>query len=275
MSVQPPHPDPDDPRPPELTPPVDPWSANDPLPEPASAVPQSPAYPPQAYPAPAPAYPAYPAVPAGGLPQPYPQAPYAYPQAYAHSPAHGSGQVRSLRVPARLATTGLALTLVYALFLELATPTLNDSFRTGSDDGLVVASFLGYAGVFLFTIVAFLTWLHRASTNLWNAGRPMKWRPGWTIGAWLIPIANLVLPLLVFREVDRQSRDHGPALFTTWAASWTVDLLLERYSGNVSDPTSGLYLLSIGAMPIAALAAILLVRRITADQEHLIQPQPF
>ncbi|BCJ42847.1 hypothetical protein GCM10010168_04130 [Actinoplanes ianthinogenes] len=244
---------------------------------------------PPAYPAPAPAYPAYPAPAPPGYPAPasgppgYPAPASAYPAPvsayavppgagvppapYAYPPAYAPGYARSLRGPAILAGTGLALTMVYSLVLEL----LTRSLPVGTDNGLI-AVFLGYLGVFLFTVVTFLVWLHRASTNLWNTGHRLKWRPGWAIGAWFIPLANLVLPLLVFREIDQQSRDHGPGLFVTWAAAWTIGIVVDGYASNGAEQFSGLSLITT---PVAAVAAILLIRRITTDQQRLVQPTPF
>ncbi|GAA4593057.1 hypothetical protein BJY16_000838 [Actinoplanes octamycinicus] len=272
MNAQQPPPVPDDPRPEDLIPPADPWSAEAntetwPSATPPPAYPATaPAYPapPPAYPAPAPAYPAYPA-PAAAQPAPVPAysgppAPYSYPPAYA------PGRARSLRGPAILAGTGLAVTLVYSLVLELLS---RRGYLGGSDP--MVAMSLGYLGVFLFTVVTFLVWLHRASVNLWTTGHRLKWRPGWTIGAWFIPLANLVLPLLVVREIDQRSRDHGPGLFVVWAAAWTVGIVLDGYSSNGAQQFAGLSLITT---PVAAIAAILLIRRITADQERLVQPAP-
>ncbi|WP_436526483.1 DUF4328 domain-containing protein [Actinoplanes sp. HUAS TT8] len=241
---------------------------------PTSAMPPQPGFPPQAYPAPVPGYPTYPGRPSAysppavnGIPQPYAQAPYTYPQPYP------SGPVRSLRLPSHLAIGGLAATAVYSVLLQVIGYSIyRTSYATYDDRNLLNIAFAGYGAVFLFTAVTFLVWLHRASANLWNTGHAMKWRPGWTIGAWLIPLANLVLPLLVFREVDRSAREHGPGLFSLWAVAWTIDIVLERASSSTINPYGGVGLISWISLPVAAVAAILLIRRITTDQTHLTQP---
>ncbi|GIE83754.1 DUF4328 domain-containing protein [Actinoplanes regularis] len=265
-------------------------------------------YPPQAYPAPAPAYPTYPAQgypgaapgavqgypgAASGAAQGYPgaapgvapgypgaapgypgaapnyngtQAPYYYPQAY---PA---GPIRSLRVPAGLAIAGLALALVFGFLLEIMDFVVGDGLTSAGVDGLGAAAGVGYLIAFIFTIVTFMVWLHRASTNLWNTGHGMKWRPGWTIGGWFIPFANLVIPLLVFREVDRETHDHGSGLFATWAVAWILTPILERVGqvpGTLLSASSGVALL------VSGVAAIFLIRRITDGQEQrFLQSQP-
>lgn len=53
--------------------------------------------------------------------------------------------------------------------------------------------------------VLFMLWLGRARRHLAEFdGRPI-YSPGWTVGAWLIPIANLIMPGLVVADVARWS----------------------------------------------------------------------
>jgi hypothetical protein len=54
---------------------------------------------------------------------------------------------------------------------------------------------LGPTGASLATAVGFLVWFHRAYTNLPALGiEPLPYATGWTIGAWLVPLLNLVRP---------------------------------------------------------------------------------
>jgi hypothetical protein len=64
-------------------------------------------------------------------------------------------------------------------------------------------------------LVLVIVYLYRASlnTDLWNRDRK-TWTTGWTIGAWFIPFANVVLVPLVVAEIwrrspDPDSRGHG------------------------------------------------------------------
>src|SRR5918997_1098797 len=53
-------------------------------------------------------------------------------------------------------------------------------------------------------VVAFLLWLHRASKNLAALGNPksrIEYTPGWAVGWFFIPFANLVMPYRAVREV--------------------------------------------------------------------------
>jgi hypothetical protein len=50
--------------------------------------------------------------------------------------------------------------------------------------------------------ISFIVWFFRVHRNLPSLGNEgLKWSPGWTIGAWFIPLANWILPYLVMCEV--------------------------------------------------------------------------
>jgi Domain of unknown function (DUF4328) len=140
----------------------------------------------------------------------------------------------------------------------------------------------------LVTGIAFICWLHRARVNLYYFGvYDLRWKPGWTIGAWFIPIVNIVIPLLVVNEVDRASEQRagassgGRSVFVLWAISWSGFLLLDRYT-SVATPSivdlsardldrfSGLSVIATGLQIAAALFAIRLVRRITTNQQRVL-----
>ena len=58
--------------------------------------------------------------------------------------------------------------------------------------------------VWLATFVVLLVWMHkshRATDTLAPGAR--QWSGGWTIGAWFIPLAQVVLPKLVLNEIER------------------------------------------------------------------------
>lgn len=59
----------------------------------------------------------------------------------------------------------------------------------------------------IITGVLVMSWTYSASKSL-DARGPIgrRWRGAWTIGAWLIPFANLILPRLVFNELEKISQ---------------------------------------------------------------------
>lgn len=68
--------------------------------------------------------------------------------------------------------------------------------------GFLSIALMGY----LITAVIFITWFfhaYRAGASRGATGR--TWAAGWTIGGWVIPLANFVIPKLTMNEVDRMS----------------------------------------------------------------------
>ena len=56
------------------------------------------------------------------------------------------------------------------------------------------------------TGIAFLFWVHRAYSNLSALkARNLEFTPGWAVGWWFIPFANLVKPFQVIRELFNES----------------------------------------------------------------------
>jgi len=75
--------------------------------------------------------------------------------------------------------------------------------------GLMVAGAL--FGLFNFMVntvalVFFLIWIYRAYSNLYLfTDKRLKYSPGWAVGYFLIPVANLFMPYLVTTEILRHS----------------------------------------------------------------------
>jgi len=74
-----------------------------------------------------------------------------------------------------------------------------------SDQDAFSANGLAYFAAFVAGIL-FIVWLYQAYRSAESRGATgRRWGPGWTIGGWFIPLANLVIPKLVVNEVDRMS----------------------------------------------------------------------
>jgi hypothetical protein len=88
--------------------------------------------------------------------------------------------------------------------------------------------------VLIATVVVWCIWQHRAQrTAIELAGRGLTFTPGWAVGWWFIPIANLWKPFQAVRELWKAS--HGGDAWRTmatwpvlgwWWASWIVSNLL-------------------------------------------------
>lgn len=62
--------------------------------------------------------------------------------------------------------------------------------------------------VFAVTLVLFLVWFHKALSNLHDAGLSgLEARPGWAVGSFFVPVANLIVPYRAMREL--WNRSHG------------------------------------------------------------------
>src|SRR5688500_15420075 len=61
---------------------------------------------------------------------------------------------------------------------------------------------------FLIAAVPIAIWIYRAHANLREAGLDeLKYSPGWSVGSYFVPLANLVIPLRAMRELH--NRSHG------------------------------------------------------------------
>jgi hypothetical protein len=128
------------------------------------------------------------------------------------------------------------------------------------------------AFLLLATGLAFVAWLFDARVNLDGVEPRLRWHPIWSYAGWFIPVASLVISLLVVREIDRATQrlangSDRPGLFTAWAVSFTAYQILLFIPGGRAV---GVVLAVVQV--VAAIAAILLVRRITAEQQIAASP---
>ncbi|MDQ1558239.1 MAG: hypothetical protein QOD32_1299 [Pyrinomonadaceae bacterium] len=150
--------------------------------------------------------------------------------------------------------------------------------------------------VFIATAAAFLMWMHRAYRNLPALGaRRLDTTPGWAVGYFFIPFANLVKPFQVVREIWHGSTPRGggssfdgrdnfggfpssgtPALIGWWWAFWIIANVAGRASSRATDMAAtigGMVLASWATIAsdalfiVAALLAILVLKRIDDMQE--------
>ncbi len=165
-------------------------------------------------------------------------------------------QYRPIRTLAYLAISGLAFVTLFQAgtvltgFGQILAPDLTIDLE---EVGVVSAWAMIFGllalfkfPVFIFTIVVFLVWLHRAHKNL-LALRPtfLKYSSGWAVGWWFIPFANLVMPFKVVREVWWESDPNVPEdqMFLTeslhsaptYMGFWWAFWLLGNFASNILD----------------------------------------
>jgi hypothetical protein len=143
--------------------------------------------------------------------------------------------------------------------------------------------------LFVTTAIVFLVWIYRARRNLPVLGaRGLRYSPGWAVGWFFIPLANLVLPFLVATEIwkasdssdmDGHSWRNAPSspLIASWWALWVISALAGwAFRVLINDPeeitaisaaTWAVFVGDLVAIP-ASLLLILVVREINARQEE-------
>jgi len=156
-----------------------------------------------------------------------------------------------------------------------------------------------FIGLQLAIAVLTIIWTWRAMKNNEALGRTdARFTPGWGIAGWLIPCANLVIPVLIFQDlwrgsdssVPRGSATRGSASGSGLIAAWWVALLVSLFrfgtgqggDDNVIDNLDEMRDLktsdsvAVGGMIAAVAAAILYVlvlRRLAERQEACLRTQ--
>ena len=151
------------------------------------------------------------------------------------------------------------------------------------------------------TIVFFLIWVYRAFSNLSPLrAQNLEFSPGWAVGWWFIPFANLVKPFQVMRELYNESdpdfdeetgflntQPGTPELIGFWWASFLISNILFRISDAVfkasnETPTSVFLIIFIIASLLQTAAAVLIIFiiwKITKRQElrfnNIVSTQAF
>ena len=225
-----------------------------------------------------------------------------------------SNPPRDLGIAEGVAVAGMTLIAVLAVFSIVADAqyisVLNDLIDgVGRDPSEVddsrnlvdVATLAFSLAVFPLGPAVFLPWFYRAYTNLTRFGlRNLRFTPGWSIGAWFVPILNLFRPKQISDDLQRAT-DGGtlhsvgrldaepvnPLMHWWWAlflASIFIGMGGAQYLSE-DDPFSdtlafdsltderAFYIWQIVTSTVtiaAAVLAVLIVRRITRDQRAVM-----
>lgn len=171
------------------------------------------------------------------------------------------------------------------------------ALRAADADDLVAAA----AGIMITLTVALavlmIIWTWRASKNNEALGRfGPRLSPEWAIAGWLIPLANFVLPVLVLQDIWRGSDRGVPRHDPHWRSArgsaligwyWTAFVLsaarfgLGRTDARLGIPSQLRDLRThdiigaagMGASAVAAVLALVMVRRIASRQDECLTDQ--
>lgn len=183
--------------------------------------------------------------------------------------------IATLQQRAKLLTTVLIVFIVADVALELV---LVAALGGGMGQGLLFPMVAVRMLLFVVSVVAVCMWTYRANANLHDRGvEGLEFTPGWAVGWYFVPFANLFKPLHAMREIWRESMaDDGsfasetPSLLSRWWACWIAGNILtninERLLVNNDTAYIGVSLvctlLSVGA----SIWLIDIVTKVTAAQ---------
>lgn len=212
-------------------------------------------------------------------------------------PSHAPGRV--LRSPVGLSYAVIALfgVVIVADLLIVAALVNMRSFLSGAASGTagfdedaanradyaMAGTGVLYVAVLLAVGTLFIIWFHRARQNAEVFAPDTQRRtPGWAIGAWFIPIANLWIPRGIAADVLRASNPDpydgkpvGRGLLNAWWGAWVWAVVFDRYASRVYERAQGadavhdataLLIAGAGFDVLAAVLAVLFVRRLTSLQ---------
>ncbi len=152
-------------------------------------------------------------------------------------------------------------------------------------------SIVGILQFFALVVSAFffIRWFHAGYVNLRALDQPnLRFRAGWAIGAWFVPILNLWRPKQIANDIWRGSdpdassfhesawKDAGiPLLLGLWWAAWIATNVIGNAVGrawfgrDTADDIRDAATLDLASSVVdigAAVLAVLVVRRLTARQ---------
>ena len=162
------------------------------------------------------------------------------------------GTPMKLKPMPRLTTTLRVLLWISIVLTALAVPVGYFDYRTYSNPppGLdlnvdlvptdIIQAVMGLVQLILALAlgVVFLMWIHRINNNLHVlSGEQMKFTPGWAVGWYFVPVANLYKPYQAMKEIWQLSHKGDLCNFTLlgwWWLLWIVSGILGRAATKIS-----------------------------------------
>ncbi len=187
----------------------------------------------------------------------------------------------------RLKRLQLFVSIVIAAYLVIALADFGAQFWAISNRGNLTADDMDmlqavdaiYAFMFFASAAIIALWIYRAHSNLLLAGiSGLEITPGWAVGYFFIPFANLVMPFRAMRQLWQASYDTSapldetPSLVGLWWGLFIGGGIMQAMGNlmlrNPAFNAPGLILFDLGmAMRVSsAVCLFLIVRRITAMQ---------
>lgn len=137
---------------------------------------------------------------------------------------------------------------------------------------LLALSALGFLISYGLSIIFIGMWIHRAHANLFAAGLTgLEFTPGWSIGWFFIPFANLVMPYRAMRELWERCPINGRDLpyVLLWWISFVVGGIVSNIGERIaSDEAPSNLFVVIGASGhiLSAILLFVIIRKVTTAQ---------
>ena len=155
-----------------------------------------------------------------------------------------------------------------------------------ASDGLTAVVGLMQMLMFLSVGIVFLCWIYRANKNLGILSKyPMRFTPGWSIGWYFIPVANLFKPFQAMDEIYVRSKNTTEAnsrilgwWWLFWIASGVAGQIAMRMTFRAVDLETSLrattaYIVSDSIDIVLGVLALLLVMDIWKSYSKNYGPQ--
>lgn len=151
----------------------------------------------------------------------------------------GRAQVVNYVVLAALAIFGLTL---IGEVLELAGVIDLMAYEVGPLETAYGVLLLLHTVIFIISVIVVSMWIHRAHANLHDYGfEGLEFTPGWAVGWYFVPLANLFKPFQAMKELyntsfgadDRFSGD-APGNLGVWWGAWIIGNILGNISTRIS-----------------------------------------
>lgn len=182
----------------------------------------------------------------------------------------------SLTVTTSALLSAYAATNILATGLMAMSPT---PLFAGHSFGLAEAASLVESILLFACFVVVGRWIYRASVNAHAMSDTMDVSPGWAVGWYFIPFANLVKPFQAMREIWHVShgssggfRDGTPSIVGWWWALWLASNVLGNVAWRLDAKGDG-----TGLVPLYTVIALInvplcfclitMMREITRSQE--------
>lgn len=191
---------------------------------------------------------------------------------------------------ARLTTVATIAVGIYML-ADLTMTAAIVATEPSAYDEFGIVEWLAVLQVFtvLVCIVIVGRWIYRASANAHAVTDELNITPGWAVGWYFVPFANLFKPFQAMKEIWLACHRSGagydertPALLGWWWGLWLVsnfmgNIIFRMEMNGATDPQTmaKLYMLSTGInVPLCIVLAIVM-REITSAQNGSIYEEVF